>query len=339
MRSLALRALVAAGLCLALSAPGFAAHPHYERLMRRGILALEQGDPPRAKRDLRLACFGMLEMPEELVECLVHLGLAQSADGDGEGFRATFDKILEAEERFGAYSAAPLPAGLRTTFESAVVRLVPTATTEMVAAFRDLASRVGASEGGGATAPRGAAPPATAVAESRPPPRPAPAPDPSPPTPPPVPTPAEGETPAPTESAPPPPAAPPAGALPADERAKLERARSLLAAATRRVDVEEPYRLAHEVADARPESAEAQHLAAVIAYRASRWAEAITYFRRGGDPGDDQPERLFYLAVALYESGEQEAAAEVFRRSLPQLEPTPFVRSYQEKILGGRAEP
>jgi hypothetical protein len=88
------------------------------------------------------------------------------------------------------------------------------------------------------------------------------------------------------------------------------------------------------VADSNPGSREAQHLAAVIAYRAAQWQEAVRYFRQGGDPGNGSPESLFYYAVSLYETGEREEAAEVLRRSLPRLEHTPFVRSYESKILG-----
>lgn len=77
-----------------------------------------------------------------------------------------------------------------------------------------------------------------------------------------------------------------------------------------------------------------QFLAGEIAYRASRWRDAVAYFRRGGDPGDERPVLLFYLSVALFESGEREAAAAALSRCLPKLEKTPLVESYREKILG-----
>jgi Flp pilus assembly protein TadD len=111
-----------------------------------------------------------------------------------------------------------------------------------------------------------------------------------------------------------------------------------LQAARTRQDLDEPYRLAAEVADANPAVRGPQHLAAVIAYRAGRWEDAVRYFRRGGDPGEDDAETLFYMAVSLYEAGEPEAAAEALRRSLPRIEHTPFVRSYEAKILGEASE-
>lgn len=125
----------------------------------------------------------------------------------------------------------------------------------------------------------------------------------------------------------------------AEERADLARARELLRAARQAQDLAEPDRLARRLADAHPEWRQAQHLAAEIAYRASRWAEAVSYFRRGGDPGDDQPALLFYMAVALFEAGERQAAATALRRSLPALQRTPYVESYIRKILGGAPDP
>lgn len=149
----------------------------------------------------------------------------------------------------------------------------------------------------------------------------------------------------PAEAPPPPPApaevpgteaatTPPEPTLSAQDREILTRAYSLLEAARTRQDLDEPYRLATEVANANPAVRGPQHLAAVIAYRSARWQEAVRYFRRGGDPGEGDPELLFYMAVSLYEAGEPEAAADALRRSLPRIEHTPFVRSYEAKILG-----
>ena len=80
-----------------------------------------------------------------------------------------------------------------------------------------------------------------------------------------------------------------------------------------------------------------QHTAAEIAYRASRWADAVRHFRRGGDPGEGQPLLLFYFAVSLWESGSQQEAAAVMRRCDGKLRPTPFVQAYRDRILGATA--
>jgi len=300
--------LALGALAVAAPPPAGAAHPHYERLLDRGTYALEQGAFDEAARDLRLACFGFLDEPEALALCLTRLGLAQAGSGDEEGFLETFRRMAEVEERFGAYREAPLDPGARTAFEAEVAARIPARILETTSAFTRLAAA-----GAG---------PQDLVARPEEPPA---APDEAPTPPPPAPARA-----AETEAAP----AAPEATLNAEDREILTRAYGLLEAARTRQDLDEPYRLATEVANANPEVRGPQHLAAVIAYRSARWEEAVRYFRRGGDPGEADPELLFYLAVSLYEAGEPEAAAHALRRSLPRIEHTPFVRSYEAKILG-----
>lgn len=96
---------------------------------------------------------------------------------------------------------------------------------------------------------------------------------------------------------------------------------------------------AQRLADTRADLPEAQFLAAELSYRSRRWADAVMYFRRGGDPGDGKPLLLFYNAVALYESGDREAAAPVLRRCLVHLRRTPFVDEYVRKVLGSADKP
>lgn len=128
----------------------------------------------------------------------------------------------------------------------------------------------------------------------------------------------------------------PAGPTPltAEERDGLSRVRKVLSGDSKVKDLRQAFDLARGVADAHPESVEAQHVAAEAAYRVSRWADAARYFQRGGEPPVDQPELLFYMAVALFESGEQTKAAEILKRSLPNLQRTPYVDAYARKILG-----
>lgn len=136
-----------------------------------------------------------------------------------------------------------------------------------------------------------------------------------------------------TTASPAKPTAAPAPQVPLAEG--LERVRRLLATGVQE-ELREGLTLARELADANPGSREAQHLAAEAAYRSARWQDAAAYFKRGGDPGDARPELLFYLAVALYESGERDAAASALERSLPNLERTPYVDAYAKRILRPR---
>ena len=324
-------ALLALAVGLVLGAAGsgaaHAAHPHYLRLLRQGTFALERGEPDAAVRDLRLACFGFLDEPPLLAQCLVRLGLAQAGAGDDEGFRETFRRVVEVEERFGAYAAADVSPEERDAFETQIAARIPARTLEYSSVFKRLAQtpETAAATGSVAAATdegpgeRAGAPPPASGRERRS-----------------TGTGGSAADTARTDAAPGTAGrtTPGAAELSPEDRSDLDRARRLLAAAVRRSDLDQPLALARRIADAYPGSREAQHLAAVIAYRASRWQEAVHYFRRGGDPGEDNAESLFYYAVSLYESGDREAAADALRRSLPHLEATPFVERYRDRILG-----
>jgi predicted Zn-dependent protease len=106
-----------------------------------------------------------------------------------------------------------------------------------------------------------------------------------------------------------------------------------MAQARRAPELEQPLAIAVAVADAHPTAVEAQHLAAEIAYRASRWPLAVTYFRRGGEP-TASPELMFYYAVALWESGDSDESARILDAALPRLPRSPFVDEYVARILG-----
>jgi hypothetical protein len=147
-------------------------------------------------------------------------------------------------------------------------------------------------------------------------------------------TPQAAAAPAATPTATPPP--PPRQLSAADESA-FARVRAQLAGATSPADVERAYTTAVQLAGRYPDEPRVQHLAAESAYRSSRWQEAVRHFRQGGDPGEDQPLLLFYLAVALWESGDHAAAADVLQRCDGRLRQTPFVEAYRRKILA--AEP
>jgi hypothetical protein len=120
----------------------------------------------------------------------------------------------------------------------------------------------------------------------------------------------------------------------AAERLNFTKARALLGPEAPNRDLKRARDLAKPIADAHPGWRDAQLLMAEAAYRNSRWGEAANYFRRAGDPGDDRPELLFYFAVSLFESGDRRAAATILKRSLPNLQPSPFIDEYTRKILG-----
>jgi tetratricopeptide (TPR) repeat protein len=507
MRPRSLAAAAAALLAAAIAAAGAggaraaraATDPFYLDLLRDGMLSYDRADYPAAVKQLRLACFGMLDEPERLAGCLTRLALAQAAAGATDSFRETFRRIVEVEDRFGAYSRADLPPEVRAAFEQRALAAVPATTLEAIPAWRALLARkleaqiaalpprerrrqleerlareprsvawnamlaeldlaegkvapaLTRAEAAAAAAPRdtralcvrglaraaagrrcgevvadlepcpfcatderyaaallgcrvelgqwqqaedqvrslpaalrqdrrlaalaqqvakrpapppvkqppaaaatrggpGSAPAASSTAAPGPAPKVGGAPGPGP-----APAPrASTSTQTPQTAATDPPgltgssrsAAPPPGgtssaglagsgpaSLSAAEREAMARSERLLTASNM-ADLRESLRLARQVADDHPEIKEAQYLAGEAAYRSSRWSEAAAYFRRGGPPGDDRPELLFYMAVAFYEAGDRPAAGTALKRALPNLQRTPFVQSYVQRILG-----
>jgi tetratricopeptide (TPR) repeat protein len=287
-----------------------AVDPFYQSLLREGIQQYDLGDFASSVRTLHLACFGMLDEPGDLGGCLVRLALAQDRIDDGDGFQETFRRIAEVEERFQGYTRSNLSAELRADLEQRLIARVPAATLRSLPAFRALADRKPAAQPAGPSAKPSGEDARTSRTRR------------GPVTAAPVPPPAEPVSP----SGPHP--------LSAEERDGMSRVRKVLAGDAKVKDLRQAFDTARGVADAHPESVEAQHLAAEAAYRVSRWADAARYFQRGGEPPADQPELLFYMAVALYESGDQVKAAEILKRSLPNLQRTPYVDAYARKILG-----
>ena len=122
----------------------------------------------------------------------------------------------------------------------------------------------------------------------------------------------------------------PEGELSPQEKATLAKVEELVA----RGEIADAFVLVRPLADAHRELRSVQHLAGELAYRTRNWRAAVAYFEQGGDPGNDQPQRLFYLAVSLYESGDHAAAAVQLKRCLPLIQHTPYVEECVEKILG-----
>ena len=277
----------------------------------------------------------MLEDPKPLADCLARLLLAQDGANDLEGVRDTFRRLIEVEDRFKGYSQGEITPELRAALEAKLAVRIPAATLASAPAFRSTQGKKTPSPPAAApaAAPAAGSTKGSAPAASGPAGKPAPA----------SPLAAQPQA---SDPAPAAPAGTAAGgpakpaATTADkpltdaERKKLDQARQLLAEQRPSKELRQAFELARSVADAHPGSKEAQHLAAEGAYRISRWSDATTYFRRGGDPGDGEPERLFYLAVSLYESGDAPGATAALKRALPNLKRTPYVESYIKKILG-----
>ena len=132
------RSLFIALVLLLTAHVALAADPFYLRQLREGSDDFNRQDYPSAVRHLRLACFGLLDEPLVLADGLTRLALAQGASNDLESVRATFQRIVEIEERFGAYSRADIPAGMRKAAEDLFVLAVPEVTLRTSPAFARL---------------------------------------------------------------------------------------------------------------------------------------------------------------------------------------------------------
>lgn len=399
--------------------------PFYSSLLRAGIQHFDAGDYPNASYEIRLACFGMLDDPARLAECLGRLGLAQDAAKDDAGFGDTFRRVVDLEMRFGAWTSTDIPAEIRSRFEDLVQERIPEATLQLTPGFselltgklrnelanlstadrrtrlaariaanlRDLSAhllagelelaagnleaaaglaaaavgvapnadaalclrgRVAQAQGQASAssdlahcpaAPRGqteaapAAPTATAERTAG-----APASRADEPKAAASPTPASAPPAAVPPTTTPPPASMPSSAPsrsvesnPADLATELSELRGKLATARTSGEAAAVLTDAAVLADQHPDSAAAQQLALETAYRASRWPEAVRYARRAG--GGTPPALTFYFAVALYETGARDEAAEILTGCLPSLQRTPYVESYVTKILGPGTRP
>ena len=115
---------------------------------------------------------------------------------------------------------------------------------------------------------------------------------------------------------------------------RIRRLRKELEAVSELAELDLTMKRAADLAEEFPGSSACQHLAAEVAYRAGDWPRASEYFARGGPPNLEQPTFLFYMAVALFETGDTVRAADLLVAALPKLRKTPFVNRYTTKILG-----
>lgn len=439
VRSQAVHAPRLAGFCLlavAATAQAQVVDPFYLRLMRDGSDAFNRQQYEEAARLLRLAVFGMLDDPLVMADGLVRLALAQAASGDPEGFQVSFRRILEIEERFGAYSRATLSADVRRELERQAVRFVPVASLAESQAFAHLVPRPedalaklpprqrrrelehliraepdrqlwpvmlaelelgerrfrqameladgllqrqgdhvralrvrglaraearqwsGAAEDLGRSELAGSDPEvATALAQAlweerryeqlldmysqlpkefqeldriaglaararvemerlR----------------------AAGETPSSPRQAEPAAGQSRSGRSagrrpPASEGVRRELRH--IALLRDRGSYDEALASARRLADANPDSSEAQFAAGELAYLLSRWAEAVSYFERGGEPGEGGQAIRFYFAVALFETGQIEAARAMLAPVVGTLARNEFVDRTVQRIMGG----
>lgn len=128
MNTFFFRSALLPGLIVALVGSGFSrpAHaeidPFYVSRERDGEQALARGDYAQAAQDLRIAAFGMLDQPPRLAATLTELAIAETGVGADDDFWQTLQRLQDLEDRFSAYSKAPLTDVQRESFETSVMQ-------------------------------------------------------------------------------------------------------------------------------------------------------------------------------------------------------------------------
>lgn len=290
--------------------------PFYRQLLEEGVRSYERGDHSRAREELRIAAFGLLETPEELARALAHLALTQSSAGDLEGFAHSYGRLAELETRFRSYSSAALGAEVRGQLETAarshlgtaILGAVPAPAPAEPAAEVDPVE-VAAVQATPVEVERVPAGPVEAKPISRP--RLC------------VSWTGDGEC-----------RQPGAAVAPtATELAALDGLDRLASGKASDKKLRAGFERASELADRYPERSDMQRVAAALAARSGSFADAVRYYDRVGELIQEQPLQLFYLSVALFETDQLDAAATTLRRALPALKQNREVRRYMKRIL------
>jgi tetratricopeptide (TPR) repeat protein len=317
-----------ASLCfLLLLTPSLASaeEAFYETRLASGKQAYAEKRMPDAMTDLRIAAFGFLDRPPLLSETLVWLTLAESTAGRQDMVRWALTRFLEVETKFHPYKQLALDAASRVQFEKILVK---TLSPDAIASVPTLSQLI--APAASRAKPLESAPNRPAPAQTIVPPQ-------APPSVPLVAAPKGGTA---VAEAPVVPAAPPAKstgspgkpATPAaDARSAetVEKAKDLL----EQNKNDDALRILKELV-ARSPSRTARKYLLHAATRTHNWQTAAVQVPLLEPFNAGEEVTMFYAAVALYQTGKLADARPLLERSLPGINPSPYVDSYKQKIFG-----
>ena len=309
-----LAAVVVLGMTLG-AGTALAAPPSefYLNLLRRGIASLAQGRNDVAARELRIAAFGLLEHVDRFQLAEIHLAIASDRLKNEADARAAAQRVVNAERVRQSYAALELSPETRAAFEKIATRLLP--SDQIAILRRPVVAPV--------PQPRVVVAPASAkvpVAQPR--------------VVPPTPTP----TPAPVSQPPKvtPSIAAPAVTKPAPRAAAITKELATTIAAGERAlaanNLTQARTLFHEALERAPDDHDLLIRIAEGLYRARDFPTVVKVFNRLGPLRRGEEPYHYYLAVALYESGDHRAAKRELRAALPFIEETADVTRYRTRI-------
>jgi hypothetical protein len=340
-------ALTAVLLGTAAAASAATPNEFYLGLLRRGTASYEASRFTDAVKQLRIAAFGLVEAVDQYQIAQVYLTLTYEKLGASDRAREAAHRVVLAERVQRKYSALPLPAAVRTAFEAAAGRLL--SATESAVLLRSPQTRPSTSQPTPSTIP----PPQTSTSEKIASRSATPVPQPeksrtvkavpqttkpsqaaTTPQPPPASPPAKAGGEAGGRGGPVEPARP-ATAAPAPRTLSASEVSTRLVAGDRALnagnlkDAQHAYR---DLLGAPGLDHETLIRIAEGLYRARDFSGTLSAFDRAGTlrPGEE-PYR-YYIAVALYETGDFPRAKKELAAVLPHIEVTPDVARYRIKI-------
>lgn len=294
-------------------APLFAATAtdFYLGLLRRGITEVEAGRNDTAITPLRLAAFGLVESVDHYETAQVYLAIAFDRSQQPDHAREAMVRILAAERVERKFAGLVLPAPIRTAFAALARKSLPAADAALLLTPSTQAAPASQSQPQATQTPQTSAQQKVVESTSRPV----------------VEKPAQTK-PAPVKVSTPPPAPKPRvdvpGLLAAGERAVL---------AAKLADARRAYHQLLAVPDL--DHATAIRVAEGL-YRSRDFAGALEAFARVGTLRSGEEAYRYYIAVALYETGQHERAKRELASALPFIEITPDVERYRARIEAAR---
>lgn len=344
--------LIAAGSALAATATEF-----YVSLLRRGVASYEAGRFESAARELDVAAFGLLESIDHFETAKVYAALANDKLGRTAPARLAAQRVLAAERVQRRLAQIALPADVRAAFVALAQRLLPGPEAAALSSTGPVPAPALAQPRVTPSNP----PPAAAQPPTSAPPAPAPQKPPTPqksePAPPqkdPAPQKAEPprQSPAPKQVEPPKVIVERTVPFPPQPQAKTEEPRPQTShsaprpapsEAASRLAAAERHLAANNLVDARviyrqliETSLDRASLLTIAegSYRARDFVTTVRAFDRVGTIHKGEEPYRFYLAVALYETGDYMRAKEELSAALPFIEITESVTRYRAKIEG-----
>lgn len=292
----------------------------YRGLLERGVADVEAGRFGDAVTPLRLAAFGLVDTIEAYETSLAYLAVALDKTGQTARVADVLQRILAAERVERRFASLPLPVPIRTQVDALVRTQLSSAEAAALAA--PSAPATGAPRQSPQPPSRSGSTPSTQPAPMKQAPK-----DPQPTVTRPQPQPSQSAV-----VAPKPAGKPPQAASVADVPSRLAGGERALTAG----NLNEARRIYREFLAAPTLDHAVWIRVAEGLYRSRDFSGALAAFDKVKTLRAGEEAYRFYVAVALFETGQFARARQELAAALPYLELTPDVMRYRKKIEEAR---